>query len=90
MAYPRELGIHFTPVVPIWCSPKQGSVWRRIFDDGLLYEPVEQHPPGAGGSLVEPEIGFVEVVVQVAELNGSLMRPQKPAFQERSDHVYSR
>ena len=66
------------------------TVGRGSDRHGLLHEPVEQLPAMPGGPTIEPERELVEVVVQMGVTDGTLMRPEQPAFEQRHDAVDAR
>ena len=68
---------------PFGYAANQVIIGKRFRLHGLLDEPKEQLAPVAGRPAIEPEREFIQVVVQMLMTYGSLMRPQKPAFQQR-------
>lgn len=63
---------------------------HRLNTHGLLDEPVEELPPPAGSSAIEPERELVQVGVQVRDRHAPLVDAQEPAFQQRHDPVDTR
>ena len=62
----------------------QRLVGHRLDGDGLLHQAVEELASTSGLAAVEAEGEFVEVGVEMLVADGSLMRTQYPALQQRS------
>ena len=72
----------------VWSD--QRFIRHRIDGQGLFNETIEQLSASFRFAAVEPECKFIEVVRQMSRRNRALMRPQQPAFQQRSNPVDSR
>src|SRR6266705_1003249 len=62
----------------------------RVYSDGLLEEPEEEHAPATRFPPVKTEGEFVQVVVQVLQAHRSLVRAHQPSLEERDHPMNSR
>src|SRR6266436_5703706 len=59
------------------------SAW--LHSHCLLHQAKEELPPASRSPTIEAEREFIQIVIQVFQADGPLMRAQQPAFQQRDD-----
>src|SRR5215204_3036655 len=65
------------------------ATWRTSLGARRAAQPVEEEPSGSGGSPVEPEGEFVEIVGQVLPADPMVQSAGCPSFEQRGDQVGS-
>ena len=90
-----ELAIHFATPIRLWSWLCGGFSSKRAIGVGIsghsaLQESVEEQATVAGVTSVEAERELVQVVVELVVTDGSLVRPEDPALDERGDEVHVR
>jgi len=61
--------------------------WDRIKVEQMLNKPEKQLAPGCARTAIEPEREFVQIIVQAASSNGSLVCAKQPSFKQRGNEM---
>jgi hypothetical protein len=86
--------MHLTPVSLFdrnnsrFCLQFSGQ--HRLQMHRLIHKSVKQQPARTGSTPIESEREFVQIVIQVGRLHGSLVRPQQPTLQQGRHTVRQR
>lgn len=88
--------MHLTPVptaysgLPMDTSASNLLPSQRVNSHSLLNKAIEKLPARRRGSSVEPKREFVQIVLEMRGVHGSLMRPFQPALQQCHNTVDQR
>ena len=88
--------MHLTEVHTIFCILLSRFIPHNVFyqdrgnPDRLLNKSIKQFASRFGSSTIEAESKFIQIIVQMRYLNGSLMSSQQPSFQQRNNSIGQR
>ena len=66
------------------------SVLHRVYDHGMLKQPIEKFATVSRCPTVEAKRKFIKIVIQMLRTNGALMSAEYPPFQKGHNTVYTR
>ena len=88
--------MHLTQVDTTYCVLSFKSITADIFSHNgincysLLNKPIKKLSPGSRTSSVETKSKFIKIIVQMSQMNSSLMSAQQPPFEQRCNSVCQR
>jgi hypothetical protein len=88
--------MHLTQVDTTYCVLSFKSIAAYVFSHegincySLLNKPIKKLSPGSRTSSVETKSKFIKIIIQVRQLNSSLMSAQQPPFEQGCNSVCQR
>lgn len=88
--------MHLTQIDTTYCVLSFKSIAAYVLSHNgincysLLNKPIKKLSPGSRTSSVETKSKFIKIIVQVRQLNSSLMSAQQPPFEQRCNSVCQR